>query len=315
MITMAGVAIALEASDEPRWAALDALFGTCRASTDAPRVTVALGATPPDAPSGEPAVRFSDVELWFTDHGAITRHASGLVVRRDGGSIRAGGPDSGIDLPRAFRRSVQHVLVDALADHGRHALHAAAFARHDRAVVVLGDTGAGKSTLAIGAAGAGWSVLTDDISWLSVTPDGLAVTGFPKPLHVPADLRAQVPDAATRLVGDVRGRYISARGLTSDDVPRQLMGVVEVRHGLGDGALAPLPPGPHLMAMAIASFPLQDDPARTKQFFPVAARLGRLPAVTLSHAADPDVRAERAATLLDAAWTMLLACSGRDAAQ
>ena len=304
---MAGIAIGLDAADEPRWRALDALFGTCRDTDAEPTVAVTFGIEPPPAPVEDPAVRFSDVAMWFTPDGVVTRHDSGLVVRRDGLSIRAGGPDLGADLPRALRRSVQHVLVDALADLDRHAVHAAAFGRGDEAVVVLGDTGAGKSTLAIGAARAGWSVLADDIAWLTSPAGELAVTGFPKPLHVPADLRAEVPDATTSIVGDARGRYVSAGSLTNDDRPRRLVGLIEVRHGDGDGAVTPLAPGPRLVAMTLASYPLQQDPLRMRRFFPLAARVGRLPAVTVAHAADPARRADRAAGLLAAAWRSLTA--------
>ena len=305
MISMAGVPISVDAGDDARWAALDALFGTCRDTVDAPVGSVELGQDPPAAPDEAPDVRFADVSMWFTPDGVVTRHDDGLVVRRDGLAIHAGGPDLGRDLPRAFRRSVQHVLIDALADVDRHALHAAAIARGDRALVVLGDTGAGKSSLAIGALRGGWSVLTDDIAWLLSTSAGLDVIGFPKPLHVPADMRAEVPDASAQIVGDARGRYVSAARLTADDQPRRVVGVVEIRHGQGDGTVAPLASGSHLVAMALASYPLQEHVARARRFFPLAARLGRLPAVTIAHAADPARRAERAVALLDEAWDRL----------
>ena len=83
------------------------------------------------------------------------------------------------------------------------------------------------------------------------------------------------------------------------------MGVVEVRHGTGDGAVAPLASGPPggdgggVVPVAGARR------GELRQFFPLAARLGRLPAVTIAHAADPAMRSARAAVLLDEAWRSL----------
>jgi hypothetical protein len=305
VVPMAGVPIALDATDDARWRAVDALFGTCRDVTAAPELSIELGAVAPDSPARPADVHFSDVDMWFTDRGIVTRHESGLTIARDGLAIEAGGPDIGGDLSRAFRRSVQHVLVDAMADLDRFALHAAAFEAPggDGAVVVLGDTGAGKSTLAIVAQSSGWAVLTDDICWLRLDGNCLTVTGFPKPLHVPPDLRHAVPDATDRIVGDERSRFVSRAGLATDDVPRVVRGVVEVRHGTAaEGALTPLPPGPELFKTAMRSFPLQRSPSRVRDFFPYAARLSRLPASRLEHAADPATRAAHAAELLESAW-------------
>jgi hypothetical protein len=307
IVSMAGVPIVLAASDEARWRAVDALFGMCRDVAADPVVSIELGSIAPPAPSTIADVRFSDVEMWFTDRGVVTRHASGLTVIRHGPAIEAGGPDIGADLVRAFRRSVQHVLVDAMADLDRFALHAAAFGvPGDGAVVVLGDTGAGKSTLAISARAAGWAVLTDDIAWLRLDGDRLTATGFPKPLHVPPDLRHAASDAVERIVGDDRSRFVSRVGLSTDDIPWTLRGVVEVRHGTGDGTLTMLPSGPDLLTAVMRSFPLQQWPPRVRQFFPYAARLSHLPLARLEHAADPTTRATRAAELLDTAWTGFL---------
>jgi hypothetical protein len=61
------------------------------------------------------------------------------------------------------------------------ALHAAALGHGDSAVLLVGPSGVGKTTLTLRLLEAGWSYLTDDLA--IVTPAGL-VRPFPKPLNV-----------------------------------------------------------------------------------------------------------------------------------
>ena len=102
--------------------------------------------------------------------------------------------------------TAQFPLVDALRFHDRHVLHAAAVEREGQAVVVLGGSGAGKSTFAYAAAHAGWGIVTDDLCIVEAG-DGVYVTGFPKPVNVPSDVLAATPVDAARLAGDARDRW------------------------------------------------------------------------------------------------------------
>ena len=116
-------------------------------------------------------------------------------ARRHGDDIRVGGPaphvgasdlDTAIDLATAFRRSVQHVLADALAEHDRHTLHAASIRHGEHVVVAVGGTGAGKSTLAYAGSRHEWTVLSDDLTFVAGDGgDQLVGWGLPKPLNIP----------------------------------------------------------------------------------------------------------------------------------
>lgn len=300
VISVAGLAVLLEADDPARWHAVDALFGMCpTAAVDAGVLHVCFSASPPLAPERPADVAFSDVDLWYTDAGVVTRHHAGIVVVRDGDTVLAGGPAIDEGLAKAFRRSVQHVLADAMAAHGRFALHGAVVVDGTGAIIVLGDTGAGKSTLAVSALRLGWSVVTDDIAWVAAAADGaLTVSGFPKPLHAPPEMVDGLPVDADRVVGDPRQRFVLRGGLTADDVAHRIHGIVIVHHGTAAATLASFPTGPRLLTMVMRSFPLQGSPTRVRQFFPFAARLSHTPVVLLEHAADPAVRAAEAAALL-----------------
>ena len=306
VISLGGVAVALLVDDSARWPAVDALFGACPEAEGNVLVTLQVGATAGPVPERAPDVAYSDVDLWFTDRGALTRHRRGLVVQRDGDVITAGGAVVDAGYVRAFRRSVQHVLVDALAEHGRFALHAALVARDGEAVGVLGDTGSGKSTLAVSAIARGWSVLGDDIAF-AVAGDGTAVdvTAFPKPLHVPVEAVHTRPIGAADAIvlrDDPRSRLVVQGQVGVSHVARRLRGLIVVRHGAAGARLEPLPSGPRLLTLIMRSYPLQASPARVREFFPLAARISRLPAVLFEHASDPVDRIRQAADLLPAAW-------------
>ena len=300
VISVAGLAVLLEAEDPARWHALDALFGLCPTAAAAHGVIrLRFADAFPPVPERPADVAFSDVDLWYTDAGAVTRHRDGIVVGRDGDGILAGGPASGEGSAKAFRRATQHVLADALADHGRFALHGAVVVDGGGAMLVLGDTGSGKSTLAVSALRLGWSVVADDIAWIAAADDGaLTVTGFPKPLHAPPEIIDDLPVDADRVADDPRERFVLRGGLTVDDVPHRIRGIVLVRHGTAAATLVPFPIGPRLLTMVMRSFPLQGSPTRVRQFFPLAARLSQTPVALLEHAADPRARAAEAATLL-----------------
>jgi hypothetical protein len=300
VISVAGLAVSIEADDTARWNVLDALFGLCpTAAVSEGVIRLCFSASPPTAPDRPPDVAFSDVELWYADAGVVTRHRDGIVVVRDGDEIRAGGSAAGGGAAKAFRRAVQHVLADAMAVHGRFALHGAVVVDGAGAVIVLGDTGAGKSTLAVSALRLGWSVVTDDIAWVAATDDGpLTISGFPKPLHAPPEILDGLPVEADRVVDDPRERFVLRTGLSADDVAHPIHGIVIVRHGAAAATLVPFPTGPRLLTMVMRSFPLQGSPIRVRQFFPFAARLSHTPAVLLEHAKDPTVRGMEAAALL-----------------
>ena len=62
-------------------------------------------------------------------------------------------------------------------------------------------------------------VLTDDIAWLSPAgTGGVEVAGFPKPLHVPADLLDDVPADVARVAGD-RDRFVVHGAVTPTSEP------------------------------------------------------------------------------------------------
>jgi hypothetical protein len=87
-------------------------------------------------------------------------------------------------------------LSFALVKRGLEPIHATVLAIHGEAVVFLGDSGFGKSTLAASFISAGHPVLTDDLLMLHITDDG--ILAYPGPPRIKL-----FPEIARRFLGEM----------------------------------------------------------------------------------------------------------------
>jgi hypothetical protein len=298
VIYVAGLPVAL-ISDVGWSPAVELLFGGCPTATSPAILEIVVADESPPRPQRDPDVAEPDhVDLWFDPDGLVVfeQHGVGAVAR--GATVVAGG---GGDA-RSWRLVVQYALVDAMARLGRHAVHGAALARDGQVVLALGAGGAGKSTLAFAAWRRGWQVLTDDLVWLHREDAAVMAAGFPKPLAVPDDLMTAPPGGAVPIAGDARHRWILPYQAVTTGPALPVAGVAIVGHGTGEGALEPASSGPELLATLMRSHPLVTAGRVAKDFFPVAAAVSRLPAISLRHHPDAGRRADRAGELLDEAF-------------
>ena len=88
------------------------------------------------------------------------------------------------------RNSMLFVLARLLLVQDRFLLHGAAVRRDAPALLVVGESGAGKSSLAYAAHLAGWRVLADDMVAVAAGDGGLLVQGIPRVPTIPADVAA-----------------------------------------------------------------------------------------------------------------------------
>ena len=93
------------------------------------------------------------------------------------------------------------------------AIHAACVSRHGRGVLLCGDSGAGKSSLAYACARAGWTYTSDDACYL------LRATGRPRVVGNSRQIRFR--PSASELFPEIGGRAITPRaeGKPSIEVP------------------------------------------------------------------------------------------------
>lgn len=106
------------------------------------------------------------------------------ITRRDSSWCITSGwhPDLVQDDPWVLANELRHLLVEeAIARSDYTTIHAAALTRDKAAVVIVGASGAGKTTLTFELSRGGWEYATDD---LVVLDDDGSLHPFPKPLGV-----------------------------------------------------------------------------------------------------------------------------------
>ncbi len=217
---------------------------------------------------------------------------------------RAGGIQLWRD-PAANFESLRHVLLDQilprlLAQRGHLVLHGSAVRSADgRTMVMLGDSGQGKSTLAGAYALSGGRLLTDDCVVLDFANDRVrAVRSYP-------GLRLW-PDSLTTLFAErsaesaPMAHYSDKRRLTVDAPGADraaIDAILVLQRPPADGAIAiaPLPPQAACMALVRNSFQLDlGDHALVGQHLTLAAAASRqVPVLSLAYPRDyarlPDV--------------------------
>ena len=173
------------------------------------------------------------------------------------------------------------------AERDRWLVHAGALAWGDGAVLVVGGSGAGKSTTCAAAAAAGLEHLGDDLC--------LVEPGTPPMVHRAYTTTKLLPDAVTRLGLDsadgsgplVDGKTVFRLPTATGSGSVRLVGVLVLE--IGDASAtttAPTARGTALRALAPGS--TLNFPVTAKAKFPVLASLLRvLPAETLVLGSDP----------------------------
>jgi hypothetical protein len=285
VVEVADVPIAFRATDSERAQLVQQfLAGFPPAGGDA-ELAIRFGVRLPAMPARRPNHVVDGFEVWTAGSTMHVRLGDVARARADESTAVVGlvGESAARIVPAAFLFVGTHLL----AHHDRFLVHGGAVVDNGRAYVVLGGTGAGKSTLVAATLGTEWQALADDMVVVRSEGSDVLVTGVPRPVAVPADVGA--PPGAVPGVDDVRGRaFIGPAALASGWFPVQ--GLIEVGHGLSSaGDLAGLD-AHRALRLLLASFTSVANPDLLRRFFGTAATLSRMPAWRLEHGADPGTR-------------------------
>ena len=273
------------------------MLGGARVIGAVPLVRLSATAVAPSVPSATPDLSTPEFDTWRPARGEVVlRHRSGLTARATGTTIDIGGEATQFDAH--FRRVCLTALAHLLAQHDRFVVHGAAMVTSGRAVLVLGGTGAGKSTLAYCALLAQWDVLADDLVVLRSSDSGPTVGGVPRPLAVPSDVLDGNAFDGRPLAGDGRGRRELPPGvIAAGSYP--VAGSIVVKHAdEARGAIGPIG-GHELLHDLLGSWAPIESPDDLERILPIAAAVARGPATVLSLGREPATRVADTIRLLD----------------
>ena len=274
VVDIADVPVLLKASDAPRATAMTELL-ECLPPTGRRAVASLVFTDRPGAwPQRQPDDVHDDLLVWRRihdePHDLVLAHASGLTVTVTGSHATIGGECERLDV--GFRRLFPLALGPVLAHQDRILLHAGGFLASVGSFLVMGPTGAGKSTLVLAADVAGWRCLADDLVVLRLR-SGLEVHGVPRPVAAPGDI---VVDT------DHRAR---ARALPEDDRDRFVVpdvvlaggwfpvaGTLLVGHSERSEGELSLVSGSETLTAAIGCFHGAGDPSLLRLAYPYLGR-------------------------------------------
>ncbi len=172
-------------------------------------------------PATDPCQTDEATALFFHDRTRV-RHRDGVLWVWDGASVARIDPgETEIVLQwhqdslvtDEFSRTFLYVLVALmLRTHGVFYVHGALVGEGDATALVLGESGAGKSTTVLTCIHAGWRWWTDDAVLLWLDPDGTpTLAGVARPFHLTAKTLDVFPELSGSVSGEAAGtgKYIT----------------------------------------------------------------------------------------------------------
>ena len=295
VVDVAGLALLVEAEAAADLALVHRLVGT-RPANRTPDATLRIGGSAPRMPDRPPDFEGPYGDHWDDGPRHHFWHHWGLGATIDAKTAVLGGPAAHHARWVAVRNSMLFVLSRLFYERGRFVLHGAALRRGTTCLLVVGDSGTGKSTLAFAASRAGWHVLADDMVVVEARPDGAIVQGIPRVPSIPGEVARFTATTGDQLPDDDRDR-VELVGFDLDVDPAPLTGVVVCDHSEGEGALQKLDPVQAIEAL-VPAFVLSALPKPVERWFPVAFKIGQGPCVELHHPAEVATRVRAAGPLL-----------------
>src|SRR5437588_1834229 len=231
-VDIGGLATSLHASDTRRADAVAHLLADAMEHPGPPQIAVRFDSDPIELPTRPPDVEFTGMDVWYDDGRYVMKDESGVIGRADRESLVVGG-DAPV-LRSSFRRLFHVGMAHTLGYHARFVLHGGAMlGAGEGALLVLGGSRAGKSSLIAVGLHCGWPAICDDMMVLREGPTNLLVAGIPRPMTVPSELARELGITARQV----------ARGRPRAELPRgqlragwwPVIGIVLAGHGSTEG--------------------------------------------------------------------------------
>lgn len=299
-VDLAGVRVELWAEDPELDRYLEWHFGALPDVSGVADLRVELRATGLPHPWASPDMVDGPISRWAAERELVLWHEQGVGARLADGVLVVGGTAA----PQALWRAIRQLLFSALSwfldQRGALMLHAAMIGRDDEGLLLLGASGSGKSTAAVAGLLTGWELLSDDLVVARAGPEGPDAFGIPKRATVGRPVAERIAASLPELPGDERDRLMLPEEVLTTGW-RPVRALVRVSHHRFDGEVRELTLA-EMLAELVPSFLEAERPESLRRQLPRLSALAARPRFLLAHAADPGVRLDRAAALLDEIW-------------
>ena len=252
-------------------------------------ITDASGVRPTEPPSSVNG----PVSRWDIGDATVLHHVAGRSAHVTARRITLEPARGGVPAWLTCRQLLAEAASCWWSRRSDLVLHAALLGRDGRGALVVGPTGAGKSTTVLAALHAGLDVHADDL--VVVSGRHHVAHGIPKRPMVERSYGAQLGLPMHSVPGDRRSRVaLDTSVLTAG--PVHLVGIVVADHAEHVAELTDLPHHETLAALVASSFEAAH--GRVATVLPTVAHLAGLPAHRLAHDASSEHRLARAGRLL-----------------
>ncbi len=269
VLDIVGLPVRMSAADADHLAVMHASFGTIATCTELPEAEISYGPGRFPMPARAPDAHQPDLDVW-NDGNVLylssTAHGiQGIVSPDEARLVATEAPHE-----RSLRRVFQAVITHMLGYHHVFVIHAASMRKGEHGLLALGDTGKGKSTIALAVFQHDWRVMGDDLVALWLVDDAPMIRGLPKPMALPSDVAptgpAQLDDAQTLEWDQRRRLHVPVDKLDLRPVP--LGAIVVVEHGdRRHSALEEAPPD-RMTSRLMSSFTSVGNAPRCATSFP-----------------------------------------------
>lgn len=305
-VRLGPVVIDYEAVDERYAWHLSWFLGSLPRAIPPAAVQIVVGTEVP-TPRDEPVSMIDGpMDRWIDGTSLWVWHEEGASASVIGDRIEIDPGECPPDDWRPTRQMLFSTLSFWAETQGLLMLHGALVGRGGEGLLVLGNTGAGKSTIAVAGLAHGWEVASDDLVLVDAsTSRGLDIVGVPKRMTVSPELAVALGSSTEPLPGDDRGRVVLPAEALSRTRQR-LRGLVVTGHDDGFGMIESMQHAEVLDHVLAASIEARR-PEVLRRRLGAISRLAGLPATRVLHARDPGRRLRRASAMLGQALNTALA--------
>jgi len=297
VVHIAGVPVAVTTTTSRHGDAMADVLRGLPSHPGPPLCEIVCGPRPPAPLTTPPDESYGDLHAWRRGETLLLRHGDAVAA-----TVTPTGAQLGLNDGEGLRRALHQVFGLAVAHllgwQGRFVVHGGGLVGEGGGMLILGQTGSGKSTLVLAGIRSGRLAVSDDLVVLRHGGGGVEMAGLGLPIAVPEDVGHAFLDGAIPIPADPRARWSLPLDADAHGWHPLVACVVAGHSGSERGELATLG-ARAVFDMLLGSFLAVTEARLVRPYLSVASAASRVPAWVLNHSTLATSRVDVATRLLD----------------